>query len=219
MQGDAPLGEPIGVRLHAEEPQGVQVPGRQLGAMARDPQNVHTTAVSTQTNAGMEKLLGIEVPKTQETEKTLLREWLAMPHAPIWGEMLTTLNDINRWFHTKSCRVVNDNLYKKLLRGLVATILTAPKETRSELYRRAWEECREATAMCCEGHISRICNVMVGFDDAFQSPVPFGEVLQNKMAAIYAMEIDTSEKIKQAIAFFDEYAVPEAERASWIDAF
>ena len=73
--------------------------------------------------------------------------------------------------------------------------------------------------MCCEGHISRVCNVLVGFDDAFAPPVPFGEILQNKMAAIYAMEIDTDKKVTLATDFFNEFAVPEVERSAWLEAF
>ena len=73
--------------------------------------------------------------------------------------------------------------------------------------------------MCCEGHISRLCNVLVGFDETFAPPVPFGEILQNKMAAIAALEVETEEKIRQATAFFNEFAVPEPDRAAWLEAF
>jgi hypothetical protein len=73
--------------------------------------------------------------------------------------------------------------------------------------------------MCCDGHISRLCNVLVGFDDAFAPPVPFGEILQNKMAAIAALEIETEEKVRQANTFFNEFAVPEPERVAWLEAF
>jgi hypothetical protein len=73
--------------------------------------------------------------------------------------------------------------------------------------------------MCCDGHISRLCNVLVGFDEAFAPPVPFGEILQSKMAAIATQDISTDEKVQQATAFFNEYAVPEADRTAWLDAF
>jgi hypothetical protein len=73
--------------------------------------------------------------------------------------------------------------------------------------------------MCCEGHISRLCNVLVGFDEAFQPPVPFSEILYNKMAAISVMDVSTEEKIQQATTFFNEYAVPMDQRQAWLDAF
>jgi hypothetical protein len=39
------------------------------------------------------------------------------------------------------------------------------------------------------------------------------------MAALFALEIPTEEKLAQAIAFFNEYAVSEEERAPWLEAF
>jgi hypothetical protein len=93
------------------------------------------------------------------------------------------------------------------------------EEVKHELNKRVFEECFESVGLCCDGHISRLCNVLVGFDDAFEPPVAFGEVLQNKMAALFALDIPTDEKLAQAIAFFNEYAVPEAERTPWLEAF
>ena len=73
--------------------------------------------------------------------------------------------------------------------------------------------------MCCEGHISRLCNVLVGFDDAFQPPVALGELMQQKMAAIAGLDVSEEEKRRQATQWFTEHGVPEAERVAWLDAF
>lgn len=193
----------------------------ELGRIAADAQSVHTAPVSQQTNAGTEKLLAAVVPNTQQTEKAMMRAWMEMDksHSVGWNDLLRVANDVNKWFHTASCRVHNDNLYRKMLRGLVATINRSDDEMRPELYKRLWEECREAAGMCCEGHISRLCNVMVGFDDAFQPPVSLGELMQQKMAAIAALDVSDDEKRTQATAWFDEVGVPAAERAAWLDAF
>ena len=128
--------------------------------------------------------------------------------------------DINKWFNTKDCRVVGDNIYRRLLRGLVALISSEKDDERKvEMYRRVWEECSESVGMCCEGHISRLCNVLVGFDEAFQSQVPFGEILQSKMAAIAGMDVSEEEKRKLANAFFDEHKTPAEDRTAWLEAF
>ena len=92
-------------------------------------------------------------------------------------------------------------------------------ERKTEMYKRAWEECYEAVGMCCEGHISRLCNVLVGFDEAFQPPVSFGELLQSKMSVIAGLDVSDEEKRRQATAFFDEYGTPAEERVAWLDAF
>ncbi len=191
-----------------------------LGQIANDTQSVHTAPVSRQTNAGTEKLLAATVPNNQQTEKSIMRGWLSVSGNTVgWNDMLRVANDVNKWFNTPTCRAHNDNLYRRLLRGLVATINRSDDEMRPELYKRLWEECREATGMCCEGHISRLCNVMVGFDDAFQPQVYLGELMQQKMAAIASLDASEEEKRRQATAWFDEMAVPAAERAAWLDAF
>jgi len=175
--------------------------------------------VTDQTNAATEKLLDIKVPETQQTEKTLALVWLGALGIQ-YNPFLRAAADINRWFNTKDCRTVNDNLYRKLLRGLVAHIAAEKDDERKhELYRRTWEECNESVGMCCEGHISRLCNVLVGFEEGFLPPVPFSELLQNKMAAIAKMDVPDDEKIRRAKEFFDEHKVPQEDRVAWLEAF
>ena len=193
-------------------------PPRGLDALARDPQNVHTQAVSAQTNASTEKLLEAIVPEDQQTEKSIVRAWvISVPCG--WNRMLITIRDVNTWFTTKTCRAPDDALYRRMLRGLVAIINRTDEEQRAELYKRLWEECNESVGMCCEGHISRLCNVLVGFDDAFQPAIALGELMQQKMAAISGLDVPEEEKRRQANQWFDEHAVPEADRAAWLDAF
>lgn len=191
---------------------------RGLQALARDPQNVHTQAVSNQTNAAMDKLMECPIPKDQQTEKAMVRVWTSAV-AVGWTEMLRTLNDVNKWFNTKTCRNQDDHLYRVLLRGLVATINQTDDEMKIELYKRLWEECRESVGMCCEGHITRLCNVMVGFDDAFKPQVSLGELIQQKMAAISGLEVEEEEKRRQANQWFDENNVAADDRTAWLEAF
>ena len=72
--------------------------------------------------------------------------------------------------------------------------------------------------MCIDGHISRLANVLVGFDDAFKAPVSQGELIQNQMSAISAMTISSAEKTRLATVFFDEMSVPPDQRAVWLEA-
>ena len=206
----------VGVQPIFEAPPPPPAPALLL--LARDPQNVHTQVVSAQTNASVEKLLACEIPKEQQTEKVIVRAWTSFISAN-WIEILRVLNDVNKWFNTKTCRNDDDQLYRRVLRGLVATINRTKEDVRPELYKRLWEECRESVGMCCEGHISRLCNVMVGFDDAFNPPVPLGELIQQKMAALSMLELSEDEKKRQANQWFDENNVPVADRTAWLEAF
>lgn len=211
------------VNVHVIPPLHIPAPPPQpnnLAMIARDRQNVHTTAVSEQTNKGLEKLM--EEGKGKSLERApewFAARWLLKSYGE-WEKVVRTVNDMIRWYDTRTCRIHNDWLYRKTLDGLYMTIrkIESP-DTKNELFKRVFEECFESIGMCCDGHISRLCNVLVGFDDAFLPPVPFGEVLQNKMAAIAALEIETSEKVKQATEFFNEFAVPEADRVAWLEAF
>jgi hypothetical protein len=211
QQGPEPEMQAVEVVVPPQRP-------RELQALARDAQNVHTQVVTAQTNAATEKLLAAVVPDDQQTEKSMIRAWLSGVHTG-WNRILSTATDVNRWFNTKTCRAPDDMLYRRMLRGLIAMINRTDDEQRTELYKRLWEECHESVGMCCEGHLSRLCNVLVGFDETFQPPVSLGELMQQKMAAISGLDVPEEEKRRQAIQWFDEHAVPEPERVAWLDAF
>ena len=197
-------------------------PRQGLAAIAHDRQNVHTRPVSEQTNRGLEKLLEKQANNPRHLNTTsgwMIARWLNMS-IDTWPNIVRVGDDMWRWYTTRTCRTTEDRLYKKTLDGLYLTIRDVrDDDTRRELFKRAYEECLESVGMCCDGHISRLCNVLVGFDDTFAPPVPFGEILQIRMSTIAAMDVDTDEKIRQAVAFFNEFAVPEADRSAWLEAF
>jgi hypothetical protein len=218
------VGEPPNLRIHPVEVPPLHMPPPpppdNLAMIARDRQNVHTAVVSQQTNKGLEKLLEeAKHAATLRSPEWFAARWLLKSYGH-WDNVVRTVNDMIRWYDTRTCRTHNDWLYKKTLDGLYITIRKLESsDTKQELFQRVYEECYESIGMCCDGHISRLCNVLVGFDDEFAPPVPFGEILQNKMAAIAGLDVETDEKIRQATAFFNEFAVPEADRAAWLEAF
>lgn len=198
-----------------------EVPRGNLHLIAMDRQNVHTRVVSQQTNKALDILLALQRQRNRSMRapEWFASKWLVRTYGP-WQAVSRTVTDMMQWYNTYTCRAVGDQLYRHTLDGLYLRISThSSEEIKTELNKRVFEECSESVGLCCDGHISRLCNVLVGFDDAFEPPVPFGEILQNKMAALFALDIPTEEKLAQAIAFFNEYAVPEAERAPWLEAF
>jgi hypothetical protein len=124
--------------------------------------------------------------------------------------------DVDHWSRTRTCRTDNDNLYARVLQGLWALIERQPLEARKELHQRLWEEMSESVGMCCEGHISRLVNVMVGFDDAFKPPISVNEMIQNKMSALSAS--GAPDAVHQAKAFMDGLAIPLEQQAPWLEA-
>ena len=113
--------------------------------------------------------------------------------------------------------VPDDFLYKRILDALWVRIQAS--EHKTELKKRLWEEWTESVGMCCDGHITRLVNVLVGFDPEFLPPVSTGELLQQRMATLAGLEIETEEKVLRANAIFDELGTPAEERTAWIDAF
>ena len=217
---NGPAPDPNREVIHRAAPAAPVAPAG-LGRIALDRQNVHTRYVSEQTNRGLEKLLEKEqsVNRAMRAPDWFAAKWLVKGYGS-WASVSRAVNDMLHWYNTLSCRAPDDRLYRRQLDGLYHMIKDIKDEdTKQELYKRAFEECWESVGMCCDGHISRLCNVLVGFDEEFAPPVPFGEILQNKMAAIYAMEIETAEKIRLATEFFNEFAVTADERAPWLEAF
>lgn len=180
----------------------------ELGKLAYDSQNVHTQHVNTQTAKGLQALITQQLPKDWSTTKILTREF---PR----NKKMTS--DIMHWYNTATCRIENDKLYAKSLDGLLSMIEV--HQQKKELYKRFKEEAIESVGMCCEGHLSRLCNVMVGFDDRFNPPVPVKEILQQKMAKIASKEISVEEKVFEAFAVFKELGIPKEEYDAWIEAF
>lgn len=194
-------------------------PKSELHALTLDTQNVHTKAVSSQTNDALALILSTPVkPSDVSSLSEITWLWCEKPRVPSdRNSWKAVLSDMRKWYEQPSCREENDWLYKRVLDGLWERVKESP--AKDELLKRMWEEAYESVKMCCEGHITRLCNVLVGFDDAVKPPVPTGEILQQKMAAIAEMEIPVEHKVGEAWAVFEELKIPMEQREAWIDAF
>ena len=198
------------------------IPGQRVFVVeqrfAEDPQNVHRKEVSEQTNKATEFLMKVPLPDQRRDE--LWKVTVAVFLGFVGTNMklfVSVIADIERWVNTDSCRKANDHLYRELLYRLIMYIQKS--EHREELLKRLWEECRESVGMCCEGHLSRLCNVLVGYVEGIDPPVSVGELLQQKMAAIASLDISVEEKVGKAWFVFEELAIPMDQREAWIGAF
>ena len=190
-------------------PENVELKG-DLHKLVLDSQNVHTTVVANQTTEALNKLLDVEVSPEQDTLREIAHAWQGYPEK----QRKLVLRDIRRWYDTAMCREENDALYRRVLDGLWARI-----KDNEELINRLWEEAVDSKGMCCEGHLSRLSNVLVGFDDEFQPQISKGELLQQKIAAIANQDTDVLDKVEQAWSVFEELEIPMHERDAWIEAF
>jgi len=188
--------------------QAAQLPA--LQRIAQDTQNVHTKEVTKQMNDGTKYLLDIPVPENQDTLAEMELMWTNKKPA----QLKRVMTDVKKWYKRKTCVEANDYLYKRMLDGLWVRV-----KDNSELVQRLWEEAFESVDKCCQGHLSRLTNVLVGFTDEVKADVPIGELLQHKMSAIANKDMNTESKIAEALSVMDELKVPADQRNAWIEAF
>lgn len=189
--------------------------------LAADSQNVHTREITQQMRDSINILLAVQVPPEQTRSVREMRVgWLEKGYSHYEIDMV--YRDVVNWWNKDTIFSENDKLYRRILRGLWWTIKQYKEDVRKELEKRLWEELRDGAipySVCTQGHVARISNVMIGFDDAFVPPVPIGEILQQKMAAIYGMDVDYEEQIRLAEAVLDELKIPREQYAEWLSAF
>ena len=194
---------------------------RREAQLAADTQNVHSAEFSKQMTEAIDMLCAVEVPNTQKATVHEMRDsWRLLGKTE--SEISVVYRDVTTWWNKDTVYKIGDKLYRKCLRGLWFTIKTYTGETRMELEKRLWDECRDACipySVCTQGHLARLSNVMVGFDEAFAQPVAVGEILQQKMSAIAGMDIESEKQIELARALLAELKIPEEKHADWLAAF
>jgi hypothetical protein len=188
-----------------------------LAELAGDSQNVHTSVVNNQTRISMEMIISAPVKKNQKTFDEILTSWVVDLH--IGSEMSPVYKDMLYWANKDMIIKEDDYLYRRVLRGLWAKIKSYEAEVRYELTKRLWEECNESVGMCAQGHLSRLANVLVGFDKDFKPELSVKEILQDSLSKIAAGDEPNAVKVEKAIAVMDQLSLPNDERQAWLDAF
>ena len=189
--------------------------------LAADPQNVHTREITQQMKDAVSMLTAVQVPNTQTNTLNEIQDTFLEQKRPLY-DVRKVMDDVEVWWRRPTTYTREDGLYRKCLRGLWWTIKQYKGEVRAELEKRLWDELRDGAiphSVCTQGHMARLSNVMVGFDEAFVPPVPVGEILQQKMAAIYGMDVSYDEQIRLANEVFAELKIPETQHADWLSAF
>lgn len=192
-------------------------PVENLGKIATDSQSVHSVSATKSTNDGIFILEKQEVPSGQKTVDEIREIWLKKFN-PEQVERL--IRDMKDWGSRVQVMDKKKNLYKSVLRGLWAKIKSFDDaELKAELIKRLFEECTEALGMCADGHVGRLVNVLIGFDEQFKSNISPKEYFQNNMALIAKSEVPLAFKIDQAKKLMEELDIPQEEREAWLEAF
>jgi hypothetical protein len=190
----------------------------ELQKLTDDEQNVHTRVVNRQTKKYMDIIKMIDVPKGQRTADEIITVWLSDSEMP-WSKVQPVFNDMMTWGRTGTIFSKDDYLYRKVLRSLWTLIKTHTGDVYKELVKRLWEECLDSVGVCGQGHISRLANVLVGFDSRFISPQSVMERFQQQISEISEKDIGIEDKISEATTIMDQIEMPPEERQAWLDAF
>jgi hypothetical protein len=192
-------------------------PVENLGKIANDSQSVHSVSATRSTNDGIFILEKQEVPSGQKTLDEIREAW-SKKFNPTQVDRL--IQDMKDWGSRPQVMDKKKNIYKSVLRGLWAKIKSFnDAELKAELVKRLFEECSEALGMCADGHVGRLVNVLIGFDEQFKSNISPKEYFQNNMALIAKSEVPLAFKIDQAKKLMDEVDIPQEERDAWLEAF
>jgi hypothetical protein len=190
-------------------------PVPKLREISADSQSVHTGVVVKGTNNGILLLSKVDVQGGQKTLSEIMEAWALKPASL----KLVVYKDMKDWGSRANVMSNKENVYRAVLRGLWAKIKTvSDHETRSELIERLWQECYESLQLYADGHVARLVNVMVGFDDAFTNNLSPMEYFQHNISLIAASSVPLKQKIEQARHLMDDIKMEERDRGAWIDA-
>jgi hypothetical protein len=186
--------------------------GRGLGDLVRDRQNIHTSEVVAQTNEQMKKLVDVHVAQKQKTLAEIESAWVGQAYVD-YAKLVDVLEDMRSWGNKETVCEEGDWAYRKALRSLWAKV-----KGNQELVQRLWEECYESLGLCAQGHLSRLANVLVGFEEGVAAPVNKKELFQNKISLLSVKEMGEAEKRVEVEELFREYEIPSVEHEAWLDA-
>jgi len=181
-----------------------------LASIADSSESVHKTLVLKNTNHGISILSDYPVPPGQKTLAEIRKAWSAYPPEAV-DKVMANMKD---WASRKQVMRKDVNVYKNVLRGLWAKISKNP-----DLIQRLWEECNDAIGYCSDGQVSRLVNVLSGFEDDFSNNMSPMQYFQINIALISNKDAPLSFKIENAIKLMDEVQMPVDDRQVWLDAF
>jgi hypothetical protein len=188
-----------------------------LKEIASSDQSVHAKVVLKATNDGICILTNEPVGK-QKTLSEIQTAWLKKHSL---SQIKPIIADMKTWGEKKTVMHKQENIYKNVLRGLWAKIKTfrsSNAEMYKDLLQRLWEECSEAKGLCADGHVGRLVNVLVGYDEEFKSNVSPMEYFQNNISLIAASPSPLKFKIEQANKLMDDINMPLEQRNDWISS-
>ena len=187
--------------------------GIDLAAFATDMQNIHRSSVQTATEKAVTQLMLRSVDPDQDTLPEITKD-LQNP------KKISMTSDTRE----KIIMELNHDYYESVAFSVpygdvldrVWTFIRSHKH-RDDIFLRLAQEILEGIGMCTNGKMARLVNVLQGFDETLLVEAP-KEVFQDKFALLRKLPNAAGERGVAAQALFEEFSIPEAERAVWLEA-
>jgi hypothetical protein len=206
-------GRPQGANLHGQVQNAAvnQLQNPDLGQIANDKQNVHTTVVVNTVKETVKKILEIQVPIEYRTEtmKTMT-------------EIIETCKPSLRatWQMTsKYCNQQEDiydlgpGIFSRLLNAIWQFIKAS--EHSDDLRKILSSELEDSVGMCAQGNLSRICNTLNGYMEGLDLRSRT-EILGEKLSRLMEI-VNIIERVQNARTILADMKIPETEWETWID--
>ena len=188
--------------------------GIDLGALARDEQSIHRSSVQNATQKAVDILIKRSIPAEMEA---LVEITVA------FNDNIVSLCDLRR--ERALLELTNDyyntmafnRQYGDILDRVWAYIRVHAE--RSELVRRLSQEVIGGLKMCVNGKMAHLVNTLYAYDEeitaVMQTEKPPREAFQAKFATL--LSVPAGERTDAATAIFNEFHIPENERAEWLN--
>ena len=180
-----------------------------LEAFARDPESVHRSSVQDTLQQGLDFLMAIPLVPGTNAFHEILNEYIT---ANLFRTKRNICKTLAVDLDTLSVQIGTHLIvYTDLLDHLWAYI--KGHEHKDALVKRLMEELEEGVDTCGNGKVSRLVNVLAGFEEGLAS-ADLQEAFQSKMAALRS----APDRLQQAQELFREYTIPVDEQRSWLQA-
>ena len=180
-----------------------------LEAFARDPQSVHRSSVQDTLPKGLDFLMAVPITPPLDAFNEIMNEYMAADlfrfKRPVCLALATDMDTLS--VQLGSHLVV----YADVLNHLWAYIRN--HEHKGELVKRLMEELEEGVDTCGNGKVSRLVNVLAGFEEGIGSG-DLQSVFQTKIAALRSL----TDRLNLAHELFREYAIPVDQQIAWLRA-
>ena len=199
---------------HIQRALDAQAQQGELHAFVNDRQNVHTSAAVKQTKEIVERIRKIPVPEgyrwhATESSKTPFEIGLEckLSQKAAWQM-------ISQYAQDTAIYDIEPGIYGKVLDCVWQYIKNSPD--KADLCVIIKSEMEDNIAMCAQGNLSRICNVLAGILEGVGSQESLSERLGRLFGPLMEIE-DLRDRIARGINILQENHVPSDEWSAWME--